>query len=36
MEKEIASVDDDINELADLYFKKEGGIEKYKKLLIDI
>lgn len=36
MQKEIASVDDDINELADLYFKKEGGIEKYKKLLIDI
>ena len=36
MQKEIASVDDDINELADLYLKKEGGIEKYKKLLIDI
>lgn len=36
MQKEIASVDDDINELADLYFKKEDGIEKYKKMLISI
>ena len=31
MQKEIISVDDDIYELADLYFKKEDGIEKYKK-----
>ena len=36
MQKEITSVDDDINELADLYFKKEDGIEKYKKMLISI
>ena len=36
MQKEIASVDDDINELADLFFKREGGSEKYKKLLIAI
>lgn len=36
MQKEITSVDDDINELADLYLKKEDGIEKYKKMLISI
>jgi predicted ATPase len=36
MQKEITSVDDYINELADLYFKKEDGIEKYKKMLISI
>ncbi len=36
MQKEIPSVDDDINELADLYFKKGDGIEKYKKMLISI
>ena len=36
MQKDITSVDEDINELADLYFKEEDGIEKYKKLLIDI
>lgn len=36
MQKEITSVDDDINELADLYFKKEDGIEKYKKMIISI
>lgn len=36
VQKDITSVDEDINELADLYFKEEDGIEKYKKLLIDI
>jgi hypothetical protein len=36
IQKEIASVDEDINILADLFFKKENGSEKYKKLLKDI
>lgn len=36
VQKEMTSVNDDINELADLYFGKKNGIEKYRKLLIDI
>lgn len=34
IQKDIGSVDDDINKLADIFFKDKNGIKNYKELLV--
>lgn len=36
IQKDIVSVEDDINKLADIFFKDKNGIKNYKELLVNI